>query len=76
MTKTRDSNPNGKIDLKEKNSREENRIYKILMNERNGIDRFINTGDNLSKLGPGDRTYASFAFDIVDFAKGTYKFTR
>lgn len=35
---------------------------------------FIGPGEANCKLGPGDHTGASYAFDIYDFANGTYKY--
>ena len=35
---------------------------------------FIGPGYATSKLGPGDHTGASYAFDIYDFANGTYRY--
>ncbi len=34
----------------------------------------IGPGEANCKLGPGDHTGASYAFDIYDFANGTYKY--
>ena len=38
------------------------------------IHRFIDKGEAASKRGPGDDTGASYAFDIFDFANGTYRY--
>ena len=35
---------------------------------------FIGPGEENCKLGPGDHTGASYAFDIYDFANGTYRY--
>ena len=34
----------------------------------------IGPGEANCKLGPGDHTGVSYAFDIYDFANGTYKY--
>ena len=35
---------------------------------------FINWGEPTSKMGPGDKTGASYAFDLWDWANGTYHY--
>ena len=54
-----------------KQNRREDRGYhiKLRIDEVHG---FIGPGENASKMGPGDKTGASYAFDIYDFANGTY----
>lgn len=54
-------------------SKEEERIYRALV-RNDDIHRFVDKGENISKRGPGDPTGASYAFDIYDFANGTYTY--
>ena len=35
---------------------------------------FIGPGEATSRLAPGDHTGTSYAFDIYDFANGTYHY--
>ena len=51
----------------------ENRVVHILLTN-DEVHGFIGKGENTSKRGPGDKTGASYAFDLYDFANGTYHY--
>ena len=59
------------IDIK---TREYNRILCCLVRRPDEVHRFIDKGEATSKRGPGDPKCASYAFDIYDFANGTYRY--
>ena len=52
----------------------EMRVHIALERTEGGVHRFIEWGVATSRKGPGDRTGASYAFDIYDFANGTYHY--
>ena len=53
--------------------KEDQRILRALVKD-DEIHRFIDKREAASKRGPGDDTGASYAFDIFDFANGTYRY--
>ena len=62
-----DLTAHGKLDI-----REMRRIFLILVRAEGETHRFIDWGEPNCKRGPGDKTGASYAFDLYDFAMGTY----
>ena len=56
------------------NDREQERVYRCLILEESENRRFIDKGEANCKRGPGDKTGASYAFDLYDFAVGTYHY--
>ena len=53
--------------------REEQRVFcDLIFGEE--IGRFIQPGYADCRKGPGDKTGASYAFDLYDFDKGTYHY--
>ena len=38
------------------------------------LGRFIDWGEPNCRRGPGDKTNASYAFDLYDFARGRYRY--
>ncbi len=54
--------------------REEQRVLFALVKKDEEYGRFITPGCANCKKGPGDKTGASYAFDIYDFSNGTYRY--
>jgi len=53
--------------------KEDQRILHALVKD-DAIHRFVDFGESNCKRGPGDDTGASYAFDLFDFANGTYRY--
>ena len=56
------------------NDREEERVFIALTREESENRHFIDKGEANCRRGPGDKTGASYAFDLYDFAVGTYHY--
>ena len=56
------------------NRREMRRILFDLIIDDGEFHRFIDWGEPNCRRGPGDKTGASLAFDLYDFAMGTYRY--